>query len=108
MHDKLLTIKEAASELGVGEEELKRLTEEGKIPVYKVGGVFLRYDRNELDVAREFLRRERSAAPPVRRGPVLDEKPRFSDQLVDFLYFNDFYIISLIITGIILYIIFYT
>jgi len=48
MHDKLLTLKEAAQFLGVPEQDLVQRTEEGKIPGYKIGGVFWRYDLRDL------------------------------------------------------------
>ena len=109
MPEKLLTIKEAASELGVSEEKLKELTEQGRIPVYKVGGVFLRYDKKDLSLARERI----SSAGPHKDEPAVseagEETPEitFGDKLLDFLYFNDFYIISVAIILVILYVIFH-
>lgn len=130
MPEKLFTIKEAASHLGVSEEEVKRLVDIGEIPAYKIGGSFLRFRREQLDAIRSEIslieKDEPEHAKPVldskghpahpytdlereikRREPVARQYDyTAAEKVKDFFYFNDFYILSFIIIGILLYIIF--
>ena len=109
MPEKLFTIKEAAAELGLSETELKTLTDQGKIPVYKVGGVFLRYDRAELSAFKERISKRGVTEVAV----IADTRVyaasgmSFFEKISDFFYFYDFYILSAIVILLILYAIVY-
>lgn len=76
----LMTPEEASVFLGVSSEELERLVQGGQLSAYRVGGVFLRFRREQL----EYIKEARSASPvdsPWHR-------------ILDFLYFNDFYLLA--------------
>jgi excisionase family DNA binding protein len=98
--EKLLTVREVAVVLGISEKEVMDLAEDGKIPAYKVGGVYLRFKREQVDAYRKTLK-------PLPRRVLLSRSHSFKEGLADFLYFNDFYILSAIAIFIILIIIFW-
>lgn len=96
MADKLLTIREAAYLLGLSEKEVIELAEKGEIPAYKVAGVYLRFQKDQIE-------RYKQKAPDIK-APVKAEAS-FGQQVLDFFYFYDFYIISVIIIVVLLMII---
>ena len=93
---KFLTSKEAADYLGVPEPELQEIVQKGKLPAYKIGGVYTRFRLDDLNsYGRRF---------PKRPGHA--QMASVSDRIKDFFYFNDFYIYSSAAIIIILYFIF--
>lgn len=130
MPEKLLTIREVASYLGLSEEEVKRLVDIGELPAYKIGGTFLRFRKEQLDAVKSEISILEKIEPQHAK-PSLDSKGRpthpYTDlendikrkepitrqydytsveKMKDFLYFNDFYILSLVLIGILMYLIF--
>lgn len=96
--EKLLTIREAALLLGVSEKDIIDLAEKGRIPAYKIGGVYLRFKRQQLeDYKRKFL---------THLNLDSGEKYTVMEKISDFFYFNDFYILAALIIVLILVIIF--
>ena len=96
MMKKFLTFEEAAHYLGVPETELQKLAEKGKLPAYKIGGIYTRFKVEDLNVYR-------------RKAPKKTDQKyphNFGDNIKDFFYFNDFYIYSGIAMVLILYFIF--
>ena len=87
MEEKLLNIQEAAAFLFLSVEEVEELVNEGKIPAFHLDGKYLRFRREDLVHVRKVLAREKE--------PV--EHYRFWDGLHDFFYFNDFYLVSLLL-----------
>jgi excisionase family DNA binding protein len=83
--DKLLTVREAAELLGVTEQEVIDLAEDGKIPAYNIGGVYLRFKLEHIQQARQKIKK------PLKSTVSL------IDRLYDFFYFNDFYILAILI-----------
>jgi excisionase family DNA binding protein len=130
MPEKLLTISEAAKYLNISEDEIKRLVDIGEIPAYRIGGSFLRFRKEHLDAIRDDVdEMEKDVPQEIKAG--LDEKGKpthhisdleneikkrepvirqydytAAERLRDFFYFNDFYLISFFIIGILLYVIF--
>jgi excisionase family DNA binding protein len=130
MPEKLMTIKEVARHLNISEDEVKRLVDIGEIPAYRIGGSFLRFRKEQLDAIRDDVEEvEKDVPAAVKAG--LDDKGRpthhYSDlereikrkepvvrqydytaaeRMKDFFYFNDFYIMSFVIIGILFYVIF--
>jgi excisionase family DNA binding protein len=130
MPEKLLTISEAARYLHISEDEIKRLVDVGEIPAYRIGGSFLRFRKEHLDAIRDDVEEvEKDVPVAVKSG--LDDKGRpthhisdieneirrrepvirqydytAAERFKDFFYFNDFYLISFVIIGILLYVIF--
>ena len=88
--EKLLTVRETSLILNLTERQVIDLAQEGKIPAYQVGGQFLRFKRGQVEeYKKQFLK------------PSLDKssasKSSFFEKIGDFIYFNDFYLLSLFI-----------
>jgi len=96
--DKLLTVRDVAKELGITEQEVVDLAEEGKIPAYKIGGEYLRFKVENIQEAKRRIPR------PVQKKA----KGGLAERVRDFFYFNDFYILALLIIILMLIIIFRT
>ena len=130
MPEKLLTIAEVAEYLKLSEEEVKRLVDIGEIPAYRIGDTFLRFRKEQIDAVREDVL-EIEDKDPGHAKPVLDasghpthpytdmEKDTkrkipttrqydytFAERVKDFFYFNDFYIASFAVIGLLMYLIF--
>jgi excisionase family DNA binding protein len=97
--EKLLTIRDVSLFLGITEKEVIELAESGQIPAYKVGGVYLRFKREQVE---DFKRRSGRFFKAKSSASGYSLKERFSD----FIYFNDFYILSGLIILLMLVIIF--
>lgn len=93
MVEHLLNIRETAEYLGLSEKRIKELVDQGKIPAYRIGGAFLRFKKTQLDIIRATLR---EIAKNSHDGIVVPEPGRFDD-IKDFLYYNDFYILSVVV-----------
>ncbi|NQT46361.1 MAG: helix-turn-helix domain-containing protein [Candidatus Omnitrophica bacterium] len=110
MNEKLLTLKEVSDYLGISEGEIEELVNEGKFPAYKIGGMFLRFRREQVELARQRFLVPSSKADEQKladwRSPGVDEAGDFFEKLKDFLYFNDFYIVStLVIAALLVFIV---
>ncbi len=97
--DKLLTVRDVSYYLGISEKEVLDLSESGTIPAYKVGGVYLRFKREQVE---EYKRKNKSL---LQKENLSHDYP-LSDKVRDFLYFNDFYVFSFVIIALIIFIIF--
>lgn len=86
-NEKLLTVREVSLLLGVSEKGVLDLAEAGKIPAYKVGGVYLRFKRDQVLGYQKTLH-------PSSAKTELSSKSPFQEKIGDFFYFNDFYILS--------------
>ncbi len=96
MPEKLLTAEEASGLLGISEEDIKKMVKKGELPAYQIGGRFLRFRREQLEAIRNGI-----TTNSLERTPA---QPSI-DKFLDFLYFNDFYIISAILAFLILWVI---
>lgn len=96
-----MTVRDVSLILGLSEKEVIDLAESGRIPAYKVGGVYLRFKRQQIE---EFSKTSKIQRHPS--SPPLQTKTSFKDKISDFFYFNDFYILSILIILLILVIIF--
>jgi len=130
MSEKLLSIKEVADHLKISEEEVKRLVDMGEIPAYKIGGTFLRFRKEHIDAIKDEIEAVEWMFPE-NAAPVLDEhgKPTHHltelemeikarepavrqydyspvERVKDFIYFYDFYILSIIVISVLLFLIF--
>jgi excisionase family DNA binding protein len=86
--EKMLTVRDVSIMLGVTEKDVLDLTESGVIPGYKVGGVYLRFKKEQV----ELYKKAQSHLKP-HAGK---EKPDLvGSRIQDFFYFNDFYIFAL-------------
>jgi excisionase family DNA binding protein len=99
MEEKLLTIRDVAIFLGISEKTVIELAESGAIPAYKIGGVYLRFKRHQIEEFRK------SSGQLSQGGAKLTKSPA-GERLLDFLYFNDFYIVAFVIIAVMLVFIF--
>lgn len=94
MTSKLLTIREVANYFNITEKEVIDLAECGAIPAYKVGGVYLRFKKEQLDQVRHKVKPNQS---------LISIEGTHPERLRDFVYHYDFYILSLIVVFFLLY-----
>lgn len=97
MKEKLLTIRQTSQYLGITERQVIEFSEKGIIPAYKVGGIYLRFRKEQLDLVKDRIK------------PTVNEESlgySFQDRMDDFFYYNDFYIFSLLIISFLIYLIF--
>lgn len=99
MEEKLLTIRDVSLFLGISEREVIDLAEKQVIPAYRIAGVFLRFKRQQIE---EFKKKFKPQAHKKKPS----EGYSLRERIGDFLYFNDFYILSGLIIILILVVIF--
>jgi len=98
MREKLLTIREAAHYLGISEKQIIELSEQGLIPAYKIGGAYLRFKKVQLELVKDKLGSTKESQ---------ELQYSFIERANDFLYYNDFYILSVLIISFLVYFIFH-
>lgn len=96
--EKLLTVRDVSLILGISEKEVMDLAESGAIPAYKIGGVFLRFKKEQIQEFKKQTRKLHPKTEPNQEYPV-------KDKISDFFYFNDFYILTVLIIILLLIII---
>jgi excisionase family DNA binding protein len=96
---KLLTVRDVSLLLGISEKEVVNLAESGVIPAYKIGGVYLRFKRDQI---QEFQKSNKAALERTH----IPQKYTVNDKISDFFYFNDFYILAVLIIVLLLIIVF--
>jgi len=100
--EKLLTLEEAAQRLKRSADEVQGLIGQGRLEAFRLGGSLLRVRLQDV----ERLRLEGGAARgfgadrPVRPARVGRASPW--ERMRDFFYFNDFYLVALLILLILL------
>jgi len=107
MFQKLMTLNELSEYLGVSEELLLTLVEEKVIPAYRIGGEFLRFQKEQIAAIRAEIDFRINKSGEQNIGGIRKEvrkklealsKDRTEDtahdRITDFFYFNDFYIVS--------------
>jgi len=99
MSSQYITVRETAQILTVSEKKVMDLIESGSLQAYKIADQFLRLKRNEVV---NILSTGQVVSESVSHHYTSGERMR------DFFYFNDFYLIALVIIGVLLYIIFFT
>lgn len=87
--EKLLTIRDVSILLGITEKEVMDLAESGKLPAYKIGGMYLRFKPQQVDEFKRQLPQTAAVTGTIRST--------FAEKIGDFLYFNDFYILSAVL-----------
>ena len=99
MSSQYITVRETSQILGISEKKVMDMIEDGQLQAYRIADQFLRLKRNEVVSMRST-------------GKVVSEQVQHeytaSDKIKDFFYFNDFYLMSFAVVGVLLYIIFFT
>lgn len=85
--EKLWTATEVAKYLGINEQDVDALVRDGRLTGYKLGGEFLRFRPDQVEALKPAVA---EGAMPAATAAA----PTWMDQAKEFLYFNDFYIIS--------------
>lgn len=98
MAEKFISVRDASLILGVSEKTILDLVDEGKITAYQIGGQFLRLNKEQI----ENLKNSKLIA-----SENIEHKYSFLERIKDFFYFNDFYIVSLLIIIGLVFLIFY-
>lgn len=102
MHDmtttQYISVRETAQLLGISEKKVMDLIEERKLYAYRIADKFLRLKRSEALLLRNSGHVVREDHPMAYTT---------AEKIKDFLYFNDFYVLSLFIIFGLLYVIFY-
>ncbi len=101
MAEKLLTVRDVSLILDITEQEVLDLVENKQLAAYKVGGVYLRFKQEQI---AEFRKAFKPASH--KNKTIISHKYTLKDRISDFVYFNDFYILSVLIILLILVIIF--
>ena len=96
--EKLLTVRDVASMLNVSEKEVLNSAESGSLPAYKIGGVYLRFKKEQV---LEF----RKKSQPLSLKPDEQTSYPLKDKVSDFFYFNDFYVLAGLIVAVLLFVI---
>ena len=97
--NQFISVRETAQLLSVSEKKVMELIEGRKLQAYRIADKFLRLKKTEV----LSLRNEGT----VRQENInLEYSP--AERMWDFLYFNDFYLISILIIFILLFVIFFT
>jgi len=94
MEERLLTIKEISQLLGIREDKILQLIEQGKIPAYRLNGKYLRFKREQIEKLKD-----------LKRTPKKNDYG-FFERIKDFFYFYDFYIFCFLIIILLLIVIF--
>ncbi len=85
--EKLLTVREVSVILGVFEKDVLDLAEKGIIPAYKIGGLYLRFKKDQVE---QYKKTHHHTHPEGK-----EKEPKvFQDAIHDFFYFNNFYIFA--------------
>ncbi|MEK6715340.1 MAG: helix-turn-helix domain-containing protein [Candidatus Omnitrophota bacterium] len=99
MTQKLLTVRDVAQILDVSEQELIELAEQGAIPAYKIAGTHLRFRKEQINHIRQLEHIK-------FKSKVKHIKYSSAERIADFIYFNDFYIVSFMLVIVMLWLIF--
>lgn len=106
MNEHLLNIREAAAYLEISERAVKELVDAGKLPAYRIGGAFLRFKKSQLIITKSSFKNRNTALSTSSKVIKEAKAPIYYniasdgeqvDTIKDFLYFNDFYILSVVV-----------
>ena len=96
-NQQFISVRETAQVLNISEKKVMDLIEERKLQAYRIAEKFLRLKKSEVLNLRNT-------------GHIVTDSKQLTytsaDRMKDFLYFNDFYIVSAVAVVILLYVIF--
>jgi len=97
MKEKLFTTREVSPVLGISEKDVIGLANKNIIPHFKVAGEFLRFKKEDILKVESAIKKKYN---------IPEKKERSLEQVKEFIYFNDFYLVSAMIIVVLLWIIF--
>lgn len=96
-NEQFITVRETAQVLGISEKKVMDMIEAQKLQAYRIADQFLRLKKSEVLAIRNT-------------GKVVNENVKFQyssgERFRDFFYYNDFYIVSLIVIAVLLSVVF--
>jgi len=119
MPEKLLTLQELSEYLKISEEKIISLVDKRVISAYRIGGELLRFRKEQIEAIRAEIDSRTSESDRIKISEARKKvKERldgggkaaaysdFGERIADFIYFNDFYILSGALVVILLAVIF--
>ena len=97
--EKLLTVRDVSIQLEISEKDVLDLADKGEIPAYKVGGVYLRFKKEQVD---EYRKKHHHA----RQKSQEKETTALGERVFDFFHFNDFYIFAAVLIILLAYLVY--
>lgn len=101
-----INVHEAAEFLDVSEEELWALVHKHQVPTHQLAGAFLRFKKEDIEALKIKWRIERELFPHKQASFAHEStvgKVSLGEKLLDFWYFNDFYVLCSLLIVILLY-----
>ena len=97
--EKLLTLEEAAKRLRVSPDEVEQMIQGGRLAAFRLGGHLLRVRLGAVERLRAPATAGRAPATRSTGVPSRGRSRigRFGDRVLDFFYFNDFYLVALLL-----------
>ena len=86
MTDGMMNLQEVLHYLRIPEHELQSHIRKGEIAAYKIGGVYLRFRHEQVELLREKLQRK-------------GQRRAQTGRVEDFLRYNGFYILTALVLG---------
>jgi len=96
MQEKLFTTREVSHTVGISEKDVIELANKNLIPHFKIAGEFLRFKKEDILRIKPVIKKKYN---------IPDKKDRSLERIREFLYFNDFYLASLMVIVILLWVI---
>ncbi|MCX5704934.1 MAG: helix-turn-helix domain-containing protein [Candidatus Omnitrophica bacterium] len=97
--EKLLTVRDVSMLLNISEKEVLNLAETRAIPAYKIGGMYLRFKKEQV---LQYKKTFHHTLPKAHNHKDYS----LTDKISDFFYFNDFYVLSAILIILLVVVIF--
>lgn len=82
--------------MGISEKDVIDLANKSIIPHFKVAGEFLRFKKEDILKIKPAIKKKYN---------ILEKKGRSLERVREFIYFNDFYLVSALIIIILLWVI---
>ena len=97
--EKLLTLEEAARRLGVAPDGVEQMIQQGRLASFRLGGHLLRVRLGDVERLRDTSSAGRAPSSRSVGVPTRGRagSGRLRDRVLDFFYFNDFYLAALLI-----------
>lgn len=97
MADQFISVREAAQTLGISEKRIMDFVDTGHLQAYRIAGQFLRLKKSEVLTIRQ--------AETTSEETTL-YKYTLAERIKDFIYYNDFYLISIAVICFLIFLIF--
>jgi len=90
----MLTVEEVRQYLEAEQAQIEEYVKKGKLRAYKVGGIYLRFRKDEVLTLRDEVTAK-------NKNPL--KKPSIWSRIYDFWKFNNFYILSILAVAALIY-----